>query len=318
MIEGSSLKKSVITRAVDIFTRIAEAEAGVHGMEPSEVAFHEVGALDSIIDIVGAAICLDVLGPEGITASPVELGGGSVACAHGILPVPAPATLALCRGFPVTTGNFDKEMTTPTGAAILASCVDEFVTRGSFVELQTAYGIGTRKLARPNVLRVSWREEGAFSLSGEAWNRETLFQLESSLDDMTGEALAFLMERLFEAGALDVNFIPCTMKKSRPAVIVTALCRPDVLGRMRETLVRHSTAIGFREKEVLRLSLPRKEEAAQTSLGTVREKTVFFEGKAVRSKIEFEDRARIAGETGLSLEQAEKRITGEMRNASGN
>jgi uncharacterized protein (TIGR00299 family) protein len=279
------------------------------------VAFHEVGALDSIIDIVGAAICLDALRPDRITASPVELGGGTVTCAHGVLPVPAPATLALCKGIPVTTGGFDKEMTTPTGAAILASCVDEFVTQARFIELKTAYGIGTRKLDKPNVLRVSWREEGN-AVDGP-WRDEALTQIEAAVDDMSGEALGFLMERLFEAGALDVNFIPCTMKKSRPGVIIAVLCRSGALSVLRETMVRHSSTIGFRETSVRRLSLPREEtRAAESGCGPVRVKTVFLDGKPLRSKIEFDDRARIATERGVSLEQAERQITAEQRDGN--
>jgi uncharacterized protein (TIGR00299 family) protein len=310
LIKHSAISESAKTRALDIFTRIAEAEALIHGKPVDEVAFHEVGAVDSIIDIVGAAICLDVLRPDRITASPIELGGGTVTCAHGVLSVPAPATLALCKGLPVSTGSFDKEMTTPTGAAILASCVDEFITQGSFIELKTAYGIGTRKLDKPNVLRVSWREEGKAVESGP-WQTETLTQIEAAVDDMSGEALGFLMERLFEAGALDVNFIPCTMKKSRPGVIIAVLCGGG-LDLIRETLVKHSTTIGFRETRVQRLSLPRKETRAESCFGPVCAKTVFLDGKALRSKIEFADRARIAKERGISLEQAEKQIASSL------
>ncbi|MDR2479178.1 MAG: LarC family nickel insertion protein, partial [Treponema sp.] len=189
MIQDSTLGEGVKARALDIFRRIAEAEGAVHGLPPDEVAFHEVGALDSIIDIAGAAICLDALGPKRITASRIELGGGTVRCAHGVLPVPAPATLALCKGLPVSSGGFDQEMTTPTGAAILASCVDEFVVRGNFTELETACGIGTRKTGRPNVLRVSWRREESPPRESASWRTETLIQLETSVDDMTGEAL---------------------------------------------------------------------------------------------------------------------------------
>ena len=313
LIAGSAIREGAKTRALDIFSRIAEAEAGVHGMPVDEVAFHEVGALDSIIDIVGAAICLDALRPDRITSSPVELGGGTVTCAHGVLPVPAPATLALCKGIPVTTGGFDKEMTTPTGAAILASCVDEFITQARFTELKTAYGIGTRKLEKLNVLRVSWREARDAAEDGP-WRAETLTQIEAAVDDMTGEALGFLMERLFETGALDVNFIPCTMKKSRPGVIIAVLCRSNALALLRETMVRHSTTIGFREIQVRRLSLPREETpAAESGCGPVRVKTVFLDGKPLRSKIEFDDRARIAVERGLSLVQAERQIAAERR-----
>jgi uncharacterized protein (TIGR00299 family) protein len=316
LIEKAPLREGAKKRALDIFGRIAEAESKVHGVPAEDIAFHEVGALDSIIDIAGAAICLDLLKPEKITAGEIELGGGTVKCAHGILPVPAPATQLLVRGLPVKTGGFDKEMTTPTGAAILASCVDEFITGPvSFREIKTGIGIGGRKLDKPNILRVSWREtqgsrretDGAQS---RLWTSEELILLEANIDDMTGEALGFLMERLFSSGALDVSFIPCTMKKSRPGVVVSVLGRPEGLDALRETFFRHSTTIGFREKAVNRLSLKREEKIFQSPLGEVREKTIFLGGERLGSKIEFEDRARLAREKDVSLDKAERLILG--------
>ena len=223
LIERSSLREGAKKRALDMFARIAEAESRVHGTAVDEITFHEVGALDSIIDITGAAVCLDMLKPDRITASEIELGGGTVQCAHGLLPVPAPATVLLLRGLPVKTGGFNREMTTPTGAAILAVSVDAFLVSGEssavFREIRTGVGIGTRKLDKPNILRVSWREEDT-SLT-PLWNTESLTLLEANIDDMTGEALGFLMEKFFEAGALDVAFIPLLMKKSRPGTLYT-------------------------------------------------------------------------------------------------
>ncbi|MDR2738688.1 MAG: nickel pincer cofactor biosynthesis protein LarC [Treponema sp.] len=317
VIQGSSLSEGAKSRALDIFTRIAEAEARVHGTAAADVAFHEVGALDSIIDIVGAAICLDLLKPDRITCSEVELGGGMVRCAHGMLPVPAPATVILTRGMPVKTGGFPKEMTTPTGAAILASCVDEFTGAGSFRELKTGYGIGTRKMDGPNLLRVSWREErDASAFAGEdlPWKTEELILMEANIDDMSGEALGFLMERLFAAGALDVTFTSCVMKKSRPGTIVSVLSGREKLCMLRETLFRRSTTIGFRETTVRRLSLKREEERLGTESGDsspfsgASRKTVYYGAEKLRSKIEFEDRAQLAREQGISLEEAERII----------
>jgi uncharacterized protein (TIGR00299 family) protein len=164
LIEKSGISANAKKRALDIFSRIAAAESQVHGVPLEDVTFHEVGALDSIIDVVGTAICLDILKPDRITGTEIELGGGTVKCAHGILPVPAPATTILVKGLPVRTGGCDKEMTTPTGAAILASCVDAFITGpASFTEIRTGYGIGTRKMEGLNALRVSWREEGVLT-----------------------------------------------------------------------------------------------------------------------------------------------------------
>lgn len=314
LIEGSDLSPGARTRALDIFTRIAQAEAQVHGVAVDEVAFHEVGALDSIIDIVGVAVGLDLLAPDRITASEIELGGGTVRCAHGVLPVPAPATLLLCQGLPVRTGGFQKEMTTPTGAAILASSVDEFVTTARFIEVKTGYGIGTRKLDRPNVLRVSWRKEDLASRPSEnqsPWTTEELVLIETNIDDMTGEALGFALERLLEEGALDVTLTPCVMKKSRPGTVLAVLCRPEGLDRVRRFLFRETSTLGFRETLVRRLSLPRTEQTLPTSRGPVRYKSVEFEGQEPRGKVEYDDRARVARDTGESLDAADRLLRRE-------
>ncbi|AEF86449.1 conserved hypothetical protein [Treponema primitia ZAS-2] len=316
IIQGSALSEGAKKRALDIFTRIAEAEAQVHGRSVEEVSFHEVGALDSIIDIVGAAICLDLIKPDRVTCGEVELGGGTVRCAHGILPVPAPATVILTRGMPVKTGGFNKEMTTPTGAAILASMVDEFTDVRSFREIKTGYGIGTRKMERPNLLRISLREEdpgkntitALQNAEAAPWKTEELTLMEANIDDMSGEALGFLMESLFAAGALDVTFTPCVMKKSRPGTIVSVLTGPEKLNPLRETLFRKSTTIGFRETPVRRLSLRREEDQLGPDLGNARRKTVFYGAEKLRSKVEFEDRAALARERNISLEEAERII----------
>jgi uncharacterized protein (TIGR00299 family) protein len=315
LIEGSKISEGARKRALDIFSRIAEAEAKVHGVSPGDVAFHEVGALDSIIDIVGTAVCLDILKPDRITCGEIELGGGTVKCAHGILPVPAPATLLLGQGLPVRTGGFNKEMTTPTGAAILAASVDEFITGpASFRELKTGVGIGKRKMEKPNLLRVSWREtpETVSPLPQDSgsrpWKTEALTLLEANIDDMTGEALGFLMERLFEAGALDVSFGSIVMKKSRPGSQVSVLARPGDLDALRECLFRNSTTIGFREIPVNRVSLRRQEGMLRGDFGSAGLKTVFLGDEKLRAKVEFEDRARLAREKGISLDEAERTI----------
>jgi uncharacterized protein (TIGR00299 family) protein len=314
LIEKSGITDGAKKRALDIFTRIAEAEAQVHGSTVEDVRFHEVGAMDSIIDIVGVAVCLDILKPDRITCGEVELGGGTVQCAHGILPVPAPATLILVRGMPVKTGGFNKEMTTPTGAAILAASVDEFCSAGNFRELQTGYGIGTRRMDRPNFLRVSLREDNPNTAgAADPWNTEELVLIEANIDDMSGEALGFLMERLFEAGALDVTLSPCVMKKSRPGTVVSVLGNTQKLDALRRTMFQRSSTIGFRETPVRRLSLRREESRVQGDFGDVRQKTVFFGDKPLRAKLEYDDRARLARERGVSLEAAERLITEQGR-----
>jgi uncharacterized protein (TIGR00299 family) protein len=276
-----------------------------------EVAFHEVGALDSIIDIVGTAIALDMLKPDRISCGPVELGGGTVKCAHGELPVPAPATLILVEGMPVKTGGFNKEMTTPTGAGILAASVDEFTSGadGVFRILKTGYGTGTRRMEKPNLLRISLREteKNSNSVAG-LWDTEILTLMEANIDDMNAEEFGFLMERLFESGALDVTFSPCTMKKSRPGTLVSVLAPPAKLEELRLCFFKHSRSIGFRETEVTRLCLERDMETLSGSFGEARRKTAYLGGKALRSKIEYEDRARIAREKGISLAEAESLV----------
>jgi uncharacterized protein (DUF111 family) len=269
--------------------------------------------MDSIIDIAGAAICLDLLAPDMITASEIELGGGTVKCAHGILPAPAPATVLLVQGLPVKTGGFNREMTTPTGAAILAASVDRFIVTGEgsgiFRELKTGTGIGARKMDKPNILRVSLRETAEAVHPG--WKSENLVLLEANIDDMTGEELGFLMERFFEEGALDVTFTPLTMKKSRPGTLVSVLGRPEKTDVFRGCFFRYSSTIGFREIPVNRVFLGREEKVLKGAFGEAAEKTVFTGKEPLRSKIEFEDRARVARERHVTLGEADRIIREE-------
>jgi uncharacterized protein (DUF111 family) len=204
-------------------------------------------------------------------------------------------------------------MTTPTGAAILASCVDEFVDSASFREIKTAYGIGSRRFDKPNALRVSWREETAGCETGTAddWLSEELVLLETNIDDLSGEELAFVMERLFEEGALDVTMTPCVMKKSRPAAILAALCEKEKLPALRRAFFQFA-AIGFRETKVLRHSLRREEAELRGGFGTARIKRSFLDGKILREKIEAADRAALARAENISLAEADALIRGEI------
>jgi uncharacterized protein (TIGR00299 family) protein len=303
LIEKSGISEGAKRRAIAIFTKIAEAEAQVHGTTPEAVAFHEVGAMDSIIDIVGTAICLDMLAPARITANAVELGGGVVHCAHGVLPVPAPATLLLVKGLPVRTGGFDKEMTTPTGAGIIAASVDAFVESERFTEIKTGCGIGQRVMDKPNILRVSWRdaETAAGTPDGSAnfWHSEEVDVLETNIDDMTGEALGFLMDCLFEAGALDVTFASCVMKKSRPGTIISVLAKPDKVDALTRVLFERSSTVGLRISKTERRYLRRESGAADG----MRTKTSFLDNGKTRVKIEADDRAKAAREKGCSLDE---------------
>jgi uncharacterized protein (DUF111 family) len=232
----------------------------------------------------------------------------------------------------VTTGGFNKEMTTPTGAAIIAASVDEFVTQSAFTEIRTGCGIGTRRMERPNLLRVSLREappvfpsapnpaaspQPAAALSpafgqppGDGVLCEELILVEANIDDMTAEALAFLMERLFASGALDVTVTPCLMKKSRPGSIVAALCSHAKLEALRDAMFRYSSTIGFREVPARRISLRRETGELSGDFGSAKTKEVYYNGKLLRSKIEYEDRAALARTLGISLPEAEHLIEG--------
>ncbi|HKK34400.1 MAG TPA: nickel pincer cofactor biosynthesis protein LarC, partial [Desulfomicrobiaceae bacterium] len=224
IIDQSGLAEPVKTTALAIFRRVAEAEARVHGRDLYEVHFHEVGAVDSIVDIVGAAVCFHALDIDQVWCSPVELGGGFVTCAHGRMPVPAPATVEILRDCPTTRGAVMQETTTPTGAAILAALTDRFTAGPALTMRKTAYGIGHRDTDIPNVLRVhlATTEESAGPLKTVPARL-----LQCNIDDMTGEMLGAALDMLMEEGAMDVHFTPVVMKKNRPATTISLLCSAE-------------------------------------------------------------------------------------------
>jgi uncharacterized protein (TIGR00299 family) protein len=306
LVNQSSLSPEVKALSLKIFDLIAVAEGKVHNIEKERVHFHEVGALDSIADIVGAAICLDYLKVDKVMSSPIQLGGGMVKCAHGLMPVPAPATAEIVQGVPVRTGLVQHEATTPTGAAILVATVDEF-TDGVDLEIgKTAYGIGQRDVSEvPNVLRVYLSENntpaGDTSLE-EAW------MLECNIDDMNPEWYDHLFGKLFDAGASDVFLTPIIMKKSRPANMLSVLCSKNLVPEMKAIVFNNSTTIGLREYPVTKTVLKRLEKEMETELGKIRVKCSYFQGKEVRFKPEFEDLKKLASQHGLSLNEVEKII----------
>lgn len=306
LINQSSLSENVKRMSIKIFDLIAEAEAKVHRISKQYVHFHEVGALDSIADIVGAAICLDHLKVDKVMSSPIQLGGGMVKCAHGIMPVPAPATAEIVQHVPVRTGLVQHEATTPTGAAILVATVDEFTEQVSFPIQKIAYGIGQRDVSEvPNVLRVYLLEDLAAlstTLAEKAW------MVECNIDDMNPEWYEPLFQKLFDAGASDVFLTPIIMKKSRPANTLSVLCNKALLAQVKAIIFNNSTSIGMREYEVSKTMLGRYEKEIDTELGKVRVKYSSFEGHEVRSKPEFEDIKRLAIQFGLSLGDVEKII----------
>ena len=321
IIMQSSLSDPVKQTSLAIFTRIAEAEAKVHGKPLEEVHFHEVGATDSIVDIVGAAICYHALGVDAVWASPLELGSGFVRCAHGIMPVPAPATAEILHGLPTCRGGVEHEATTPTGAAIVATLASAITAAPVMTTLKTGYGIGHRQsqrpnAERPNMLRVELAEV-ADSLPG-ASNPATAHTatghtgpghtatghaclLQCNIDDMSGEMLSETMDTLMELGAGDVYFTPVIMKKSRPGVVISVVCGEDERARFTELLFRHTTTLGVKvflhEKAMLEQSFA----SVSTPLGSVRVKQALLHGKVLRSKPEFEDCKALARLHGIPL-----------------
>lgn len=306
LIEESTLAAEVKLKAGSIFLRLAEAEAKVHGVELSRVHFHEVGALDSIIDIVGTALCLHYLEIAELYASALPLGSGYVETAHGRLPVPAPATAELLRGLPVHTELGAGERVTPTGAAILAALCSGFGAPPPFTLGEVGSGAGDRDFPdTPNILRVMQGEKTA-PLPGDQ-----IRVLESHLDDMNPEILGFLMERLMAAGALDVAFSPLQMKKNRPGVRITIVSPPILQEKLARMLLTETSAIGVRHYPATRLKLHRTVEERDTSLGRVQVKVIRDDEDLVRVTPEFEDCRRIAETRGIPLQDVYKIIERE-------
>jgi hypothetical protein len=322
IIPRSALDGAVKDRSLRIFAVLAEAEAKVHKVPVDEVAFHEVGAVDSILDIVGAAVCLEYLKPDRITSSTVELGGGFVKCQHGLIPVPAPAVVEILKGLPVKSGAVHAETTTPTGAAILAANVDEFTDDIRFRITRTAYGVGHRDFEIPNLLRVYLGERetpsasvttaDAASHTASLPATEAAVLVECNVDDMSPEIHGYIIDRLLDSGAIDAWISPIVMKKSRAAVTISALCAPEAEAEVTEVLYRETTTFGVRRREVFKRPLERDLRTVPTSLGEVRVKTAFLRGLPLKSKLEYEDIRRIAAERGMAFREVESIVLKEL------
>ncbi len=308
LIMGSSLSEGVKGRSLLIFERLAQAEARVHGCSPEEVVFHEVGAVDSIIDIVATAVGLELLGIEFIYSSPLPLGSGFIETLHGRMPIPAPATLELLKGYPILPARIEAELTTPTGAAIVAS-----LSRGRMPPMEVeavGYGAGRMDLEEvPNLLRAV---KGRVDQRPEV---ERLTVVECNIDDMNPLVYSHLMDSLFEAGALDVTLTPLQMKKNRPGVLLWVLCRADAKGKVMDTILSETTTIGVRSYEVERYSLERRIEHFDSPYGRVRVK-VSGSGRSLHVQPEYEDCLRIARERGLPLRRILEEVTMAYRNAT--
>jgi hypothetical protein len=299
IISGSSLPEAVKKLSMKIFMKIAIAEAAVHGIDIEEVHFHEVGAIDSIIDITGAAICFNVLNVGAVYVSEVELGGGFVNCDHGKLPVPAPATAEIIKGIPVRTGGVDFEATTPTGAAILSALGTEFGS-GSLMKIEkTAYGVGHKDHpVTPNLLRVHLGE----TLSTEGSGHKSLL-IESNIDDMNPEFYDHISDRLFKAGASDVYYSQIIMKKGRPGVVLSVICEQGFEDIIKEIIFTESTTLGIRTFEFRKDTLAREFGKLNTVYGEVTVKRSFYKGKEVSVKPEYEECRKIASERNIPVKE---------------
>jgi uncharacterized protein (TIGR00299 family) protein len=302
LIEESPLSEKVKTISLNIFGQIAKAEAKIHGRRIEDVHFHEIGAVDSILDIVGAAFCLDYLKVDRVFSSPVQVGGGFVTCAHGILPVPAPATAEILREIPIRTGLVPFETTTPTGAAILAATVDAFMEHVEFTPCKIGYGIGKRDTDIPNILRVFLGEMQEEAVSDDVETQEAVL-VECNIDDMNPEMYDYIMALLFEKGAYDVFLTPVIMKKSRPAVKISILCDAGARNAVEEVLWLHSSTFGVRSHKISKTMLKRDLSAVSTKYGDISVKNAYFRGRKIKSKPEYEDCKRLAKEKGVSVKE---------------
>ncbi len=300
MIDAAGLGGTAAAKAAAVFHRLGAAEAKVHGVGIEDIHFHEVGAVDSIIDIVGSAIALEMLGIEQIVCSPIPVGSGTVSTAHGVLPVPAPATAELLRGFPVAgpMEGQQGEMTTPTAAAVFTTLATAFGPLPAMDVSAIGYGAGTRdNPAMPNLLRVFLGD------AADTGNADTVVELSANIDDSTGEVLGHALGALLAAGCLDAWLAPITMKKSRPAWMLSALCLPTDVAKVEDILFRETTTIGIRRRTCQRSRLARGHVTVQTEYGPVRIKISHRGEQVMTAAPEFEDCAQAATAHGVSVKE---------------
>ncbi len=292
--EHINVSDEVKNDVIAIYNIIAQAESKAHGKEVSEIHFHEVGTFDAIADITAVCFLVRKIMPGKIIASPVCVGSGEVRCAHGILPVPAPATADILKGTPIYAGNIKGELCTPTGAALVKYFADEFSEMPLMVSNKIGYGMGTKNFEKANCVRV------ILGMTDD--KKDTVIELKCNIDDMTGEAIGFALNELFLQGALDVFTIPVGMKKSRPGVLLTVICKPEDRDRLVNAIFKHTSTLGIRENVCNRYILNRKTENVQTKYGNIRKK--ISEGYGVkREKYEYDDISQIAEKENKSIEE---------------
>lgn len=312
IIDGTKMTDGARNLARRIFRIIAEAESKAHGIPLEQVHFHEVGAIDSIVDVIAFSVCFDSLSPSRVYIPSLSEGTGTVRCRHGILPVPVPAVASITASYnlPLHIMNEAGEYITPTGAAFAAAVRTDGALPKNFLVKKIGYGAGKRTYERPSILRAFVIETAGSEESPQNGcdDDSRIFKLETNIDDCTGEALGFVMERLFAAGAHDVHYVPCVMKKSRPAYLLCVLCKKKDIARMEEIIFRHTTTIGIRRFAVDRTVLPREEIEVRTPHGLAQVKVVAL-GDEKRFYPEYESVAEIARRTGNSFIQVFKEIT---------
>ena len=309
---ADKVKKDVI----EVYNLLARAESHAHGKKVEEIHFHEVGNKDAIMDITSVCYLMNLIGADSVFASPINVGSGFVHCAHGTLPVPAPATEYLLRGIPYYEGNIDSELCTPTGAALLKYYVKSFCPRPMMSISKTGIGCGKKDFETANCVRVFMgtvlNSANGFSeyAEQEVSDKDKVFQLEANVDDMTGEEIGFAIGRLFEAGAREVFTTAIYMKKNRPGSLISVICSNDKKNEIVKAFFKHTTTIGIRQKECRRYILERNIETVKTSAGEVRKKiSQGYETK--RSKLEFDDVEKIALENNISFREAKKMLEKE-------
>lgn len=313
LLQAAPLSARVKQQALAIFERLGRTEAALHGCPLEKVHFHELGAVDTLADIVGSCVAMELLGIEELHCSPLNLGSGTVRCEHGLLPVPAPATAALLQGIPVYSSGVEAELVTPTGAAILSTLAKGFGPLPAMRIEAIGYGAGARDLeGAPNVLRVLVGAPLAADAAPERIPErieERLWMLEANLDDMNPQFCGFFAERAFAAGALDVFFAPVQMKKNRPGILLSVLCRPDERETLLDLFFQETTTLGVRSYEVFRRALEREWVSVATSYGEVRVKVSRRNGQVVNFSPEYEDCRRLAVETAAPLKRIVEEAT---------
>ncbi len=311
IVQASRLPAQIISQAAAIFKRLGQIEAEIHGVEPEQVHLHELGGLDTIVEVIGTLLAVDILEVQEILSSAIPLGSGQTSSRHGVLPLPAPATLALLAGVPVVGRDNDMELVTPTGAVLLTSLAQSFGPIPAMRLQNTGYGAGSRDLSIPNVLRVLIGEKTA-ALSGQA---ETLVMLETNIDDWNPEFYDYLYERLYTIGAVDVSLTAIQVKKNRPATQVQVLCEPKDADLLSEVLFLESSTLGIRRQYVERYALQREIIQVSTPFGTIRVKVARLPEDKYKLAPEYDDCRRAASEHNIPIREV-YRLAADQAHAS--